>query len=337
MDIKLFDYSLPGEYIAQKPLSKRDHSKLLVLGKKDGSLRHDHFYNLGNYLKEGDVLVINKSRVNRCRLFGKKEKTGAVIECFVLKKHNGESHEVLLRPSKRLKEGDRVFIGEDHFQVKEKRDQGKAIVIFSRPVEEIFEDSGEVPMPPYIKSRNIDANRYQTVYAEREGSTAAPTAGLHFTPGLMEGLKKSGIIFASLFLDISLGTFRPVSTDTVEEHKMHVEHYCLEEDQAGIIEKARKEERRIIAVGTTSARVLETVIQEHGIIRKSSGSTEIYIYPPYRFKAVDGMITNFHLPRSTLLLMVSAFAGRENILDAYSEAKENKYRFYSFGDCMLII
>lgn len=337
MDIKLFDYSLPQEFIAQKPINKRDHSRLLVLGRKDGSIRHDNFYNLGNYLKKGDVLVINKSRVNRCRLFGKKEMTDAAIECFVLRKLNGESHEVLLRPSKRLKEGDKVYIGKDYFQVKEKRGQGKAAVIFSKPVGEIFENSGEVPLPPYIRSGNIDDERYQTVYAERKGSTAAPTAGLHFTLELMERLKESGIIFASLFLDIGLGTFRPVSADTIEDHKMHEEHYSIEEDQAGIIDEAKKEGRRIIAVGTTSARVLETVIKEHGKIRQSSGTTGIYIYPPYKFKAIDGMITNFHLPRSTLLLMVSAFAGRENIFAAYNEAKEKKYRFYSFGDCMLII
>jgi S-adenosylmethionine:tRNA ribosyltransferase-isomerase len=337
MDIKLFDYSLPQELIAQKPLNQRDNSRLLVLGRRDGSIKHDHFYNLGNYLKKGDVLVINKSRVNNCRLFGKKEKTGAAIECFVLGRLNGKNHEVLLRPSKRLKEGDRVYIGEDYFQVKEKREQGKAIVDFSKPVGEIFEKSGEVPLPPYIKSRNIDGERYQTVYAEREGSTAAPTAGLHFTPELMDRLKDNGIIFASLFLDIGLDTFRPVSADTIEDHKMHEEHYSIEEDQARIIDGARKEGRRVIAVGTTSTRVLETVIQEHGKIRQSSGSTGIYIYPPYKFKAIDGMITNFHLPRSTLLLMVSAFAGRENILDAYKNAKEKKYRFYSFGDCMFII
>ncbi len=337
MDTKLFEYNLPVGLIAQRPLGDRDHSRLLVLEKKAGSIKHDHFYNLGNYLKKGDVLVINKSRVNRCRLFGRKEKTGAAIECFVLGKYNEESHEVLLKPSKRLKEGDRVYIGKDYFQVKHKREQGKAVVIFSRPVGDIFEESGKVPLPPYIKSSNIDDERYQTVYAERKGSTAAPTAGLHFTPGLIDRLKKSGIIFASLFLDIGLGTFRPVSTETIEEHKMHEEDYSIEEEQAVIIEEARKAGRRIIAVGTTSARVLETVMHEYGMIKQSSGSTGIYIYPPYRFEAIDGMITNFHLPRSTLLLMVSAFAGRKNIMEAYNEAKEKKYRFYSFGDCMLII
>jgi len=330
MDLRLFDYSLPERLIAQKPLEERDHSRLMIVNRSDSRLKHDIFYNLGRYLKKGDVLVINNSRVARCRLFGKKEKTGASIECFVLGKDRGRGWQVLLKPSKRLKAGDRVYIGADYFQV-------LALVDFNRPVEEVFAASGQVPLPPYIKSADIDGERYQTVYADREGSAAAPTAGLHFTPELMDMLKSSGIQFASLSLDIGYGTFRPVACSNIEEHKMHEEYYSIDDVQADTIEKARNEKRRIIAVGTTSARVLETVMARHGRIEKSSGRTGIYIYPPYRFRAVDAMITNFHLPRSTLLIMISAFAGREKVLEAYSEAIKKQYRFYSFGDCMLII
>jgi S-adenosylmethionine:tRNA ribosyltransferase-isomerase len=337
MDLRLFDYSLPERFIAQKPIDKRDHSRLLIIDRNDSRLRHDIFYNLGDHLNKGDVLVINNSRVTRCRLFGKKEKTEASIECFVLEKERGRVYQVLLRPSKRLKAGDRVYIGGDDFQVLEKLERGRALVEFSRPAEEVFAASGQVPLPPYIRSADIDGDRYQTVYADREGSAAAPTAGLHFTADLMDRLSKKGILFASLSLDIGPGTFRPVSCRNIEEHKMHEEYYSIDDVQAGLIESARKENRRIIAVGTTSARVLEAVMAAHGMIKKSSGRTGIYIYPPYRFRAVDAMITNFHLPRSTLLIMISAFAGRKKVLEAYREAMEKEYRFYSFGDCMLII
>jgi len=337
MDTRLFDYKLPEELIAQEPAKKRDHSRLLVLDRDGGSIKHDFFYNLKNYLKKGDVLVINRSRVVKCRLMGKKEKTGATIECFVLGKNSGGSYDVLLKPSKRLKEGDRVFLDDDFFTVLKKYENGRAAVSFSNPVEKIFEEKGRVPLPPYIKSEDIDADRYQTVYADDGGSRAAPTAGLHFTDVMIGELKKSGIIFASLSLDIGLGTFRPVTAEKIEDHTMHEEDYSLDRSQADIIEKARLDGRRIIAVGTTSARVLETVMDKYGMIKESSGRTGIYIYPPYSFQAVDAMITNFHLPRSTLLIMVSALAGRENILKAYKEAIDKKYRFYSLGDCMLII
>ena len=337
MDLRLFDYSLPERLIAQKPLEERDHSRLMIIDRSGSRIKHDIFYNLGHYLKKGDVLVINNSRVTRCRLFGRKEKTGASIECFVLEKDRGRGCQVLLRPSKRLKAGDRVYIGSDYFQVREKFERGRALVDFNRPAEEVFATSGQVPLPPYIKSAHIDGERYQTVYADREGSAAAPTAGLHFTPELMDVLKSRGIQFVSLSLDIGYGTFRPVACSNIEEHKMHEEYYSIDDVQAGIIEAARNEKRRVIAVGTTSARVLETVMARQGRIEKSSGHTGIYIYPPYRFRAVDAMITNFHLPRSTLLIMISAFAGREKVLGAYSEAIKKQYRFYSFGDCMLII
>lgn len=336
MDIKLFDYKLPQDKIAQKPLKKRDHSKLLILDRNSGSISHDYFYKLGEYLRKGDVLVINRSKVTKCRLFGVKETTGARIECFVLKKNNQGKYNVLLKPSKRLRPGDRVIVGKDTFVVLEKYDNGKALVDFSKPVEKFLKEYGEMPLPPYIKSRDFEDERYQTVYAEKEGSAAAPTAGLHFTSMMIKRLKKIGITIASLYLDIGLDTFRPVSADNIEEHDIHEEYYEVKESEAGIIEKARKSGRRIIAVGTTSTRVLETIMQKYGKIRQDSGFTGIYIYPPYRFRAIDAMITNFHLPRSTLLLMVSAFAGRENILEAYSEAVKKDYRFYSFGDCMLI-
>ena len=337
MDIKLFDYSLPPDLIAQRPLDLRDHSRLLILDRTDSRIIHDHFYNLGKYLKKGDLLVINRSRVIPCRLLGKKEETGASIECFVLGRKDKTGYNVLLRSAKRLKKGDRVLLGRICFRVLEKHDMGNAVVSFDAPIEEVYESSGVVPLPPYIKSRDIDPERYQTVYADKDGSTAAPTAGLHFTPEMICDLEEQGIIFASISLDIGLGTFRPVSSQNIEDHKMHKEPYLIESSQADIIEKARMEKRRVIAVGTTSARVLETVIKKSGKIVKSSGHTGIYIHPPYQFMAVDSMITNFHLPRSTLLIMVSAFAGRDNILRAYHEAIEKGYRFYSFGDCMFII
>lgn len=336
MDIKLFDYSLPRSFIAQKPLKKRDHSKLLILDKASGKIIHDRFYNLGKYLKRGDVLVINKSKVWRCRLSGLKENTGAAIECFVLKRKGHLDYEALLRPSKRLKESDRVFIGKNYFKIIKKLDGGRALIKFNIPAEDIFLTDGEMPFPPYITSKDIDGERYQTVYAEKEGSTASPTAGLHFTPVMMDYLKKQGIIFAGLSLDIGLGTFRPVSADRIEDHKMHEEYYRIEKSQAEIIDEAKKSGRRIVAVGTTSVRVLETLMQKYGKIKESEGYTGIYIHPPYKFRAVDCMITNFHLPRSSLLIMISAFAGRENIFRVYHKAMEKNYRFYSFGDCMFI-
>lgn len=336
----LFDYKLPREYIAQKPLPLRDHSKMMVLNRKTDSINHDHFFNIGKYLYPGDVLVINESRVNKCRFFGKKEFTGAEIECFVLRKagsnDKNKEYEVLLRPSKRLKDGDRVLLGDHFLKVISKSEYGKAIVSFDCPVSEIFNDMGEIPLPPYIKVRDFEEDRYQTVYADRGDSTAAPTAGLHFTKELMRSLKEKKIIFAKIILDIGLDTFRPISVPDIRDHRIHEEYYYIGATQAEIINKAKQSGSRIIAVGTTSARVLETLMEKYGKVTGSSGYTGIYIYPPYGFKAVDSIITNFHLPRSTLLVMVSAFAGRRKILDSYEEAKKNDYRFYSFGDCMLI-
>jgi len=336
MDIELFDYRLPQSFIAQHPLKKGDNSKLLLLDRKQGSIRHDIFFNLGDYLREGDLLVINESKVSKCRLFGKKRKTGARIECFVLGKTGADTHEVLLRPAKRLKNGDEVDIGEYFFTVISKYDNGRALIRFNKPTEEIFKTYGKIPLPPYIKTKEINEDRYQTVYAADEGSTAAPTAGLHFTPQMMKLLEKKGIRFARLSLDIGPGTFRPVLSRHVEDHVMHEEYYNIDDSQAKIISNAKAKGNRIIAVGTTSARVLETIMGKYGEIKKSSGYTGIYIYPPYKFRAIDCIITNFHLPKSTLLIMISAFAGRKNIMKAYSEAINKNYRFYSFGDCMFI-
>jgi len=336
MKIELFDYMLPQSFIAQHPLENRDNSKLLILDQCQGRISHDIFFNLGDYLHEGDVLVVNESRVRKCRLFGIKENTGASIECFVLEKLKLNDYQVLLRPSKRLKPGDRVAIGRYYFEVISKQDHGKAAVRFNAPAVRIFEEFGEIPLPPYIKGRDFKDSRYQTIYAADEGSAAAPTAGLHFTEKLMDSLKDKGIIFARLQLNIGLDTFRPISVPDIEDHQMHREYYCIDNTQAEIINRAKRSGGRIIAVGTTTVRVLETLMKKYGKIKKSSGYTGIYIYPPFKFKIVDSIITNFHLPRSTLLVMVSAFTGRERLLQAYEEAKENNYRFYSFGDCMLI-
>ena len=336
MKIELFDYVLPQSFIAQKPLKNRENSKLLILDRCRNTISHDIFFNLGDYLREGDVLVINESRVRKCRLFGIKENTGASIECFVLEKIIANDYQVLLRPSKRLKLGDRVTIGRYYFKVISKQDHGNAVVRFSAPAARIFEEFGEIPLPPYIKGRDFKDSRYQTVYAADEGSAAAPTAGLHFTKELMNRLKDRGIIFARLQLNIGLDTFRPISVDNIENHQMHKEYYYIDDTQAEIINRAKQSGGRVIAVGTTVVRVLETLMQKYGKIKQCSGYTGIYIYPTFKFRIVDSIITNFHLPRSTLLVMVSAFAGRKKILRAYEEAKENNYRFYSFGDCMLI-
>jgi S-adenosylmethionine:tRNA ribosyltransferase-isomerase len=341
MKTELFDYRLPQDFIAQKPLSQRDHSKMMILDRKSGSIIHEHFFNIERYLFPGDVLVINESRVNRCRIFGKKESTGAQIECFVLRKvdisSKNSEYEVLLRPSKRLKTGDKVIMDGHFLKILSKGKYGKAIVTFSSPVNEIFDSIGQLPLPPYIKWRDFDEDRYQTVFASKGGSTAAPTAGLHFTKELILSLKKKEIFFARIILDIGLDTFRPISAQDIREHQMHEEYYYIDGKEAEIIEYARQRSgSRVIAVGTTTVRVLETLMQKFGKIRKAKGYTDIYIYPPYEFKTVDCMITNFHLPRSSLLVMASAFAGREKMLGAYEEAKINNYRFYSFGDCMFI-
>jgi S-adenosylmethionine:tRNA ribosyltransferase-isomerase len=336
MRTELFEYQLPQKYIAQRPLPKRENSKLLVLDRKNGSIKHDAFYNILDYLVKGDVLVVNESKVSRCRLIGVKEKTGASIECFVLNKAEDNNHLVLLKPAKRLKTGDKVYIGDYHFTLRSKLDYGKALVEFNTPAEVIFKKHGIIPLPPYIKSKDVERSRYQTVYAKKEGSSAAPTAGLHFSKKLMEKIDSMGVVLARVGLEVGLDTFRPILSEEIEEHKMHSENYYIKDTEAEKITTSKSMGHRIISVGTTVVRVLETLMSKYGKIKGDRGATDIYIYPGYEFKIVDWMITNFHLPRSTLLVMVSAFAGRENILNAYQQAKKNNYRFYSFGDCMLI-
>ncbi len=336
MRVELFDYELPQKFIAQKPLPERDNSKLLVLNRKTGDIKHDIFYNISTHIERGDVLVVNESKVLRCRLIGVKEETEAKIECLVLKKEKNNSYLALLKPSKRLKSGSKVYIGEHYFIVKSKFDYGRAVVEFNAPAGIIFERYGNIPLPPYIKSKNIDQSCYQTVYAKKEGSSAAPTAGLHFSKKLISELVKMGVIIAKLSLEIGLDTFRPISSAEIEKHKMHNENYYIKDSEAEKIIWSKRMGKRVIAVGTTSVRVLETLMSKYGKIKGDRGVTDIYIYPGFKFKIVDSMITNFHLPRSTLLVMVSAFAGRKNILNAYEQAKKNNYRFYSFGDCMLI-
>ena len=340
MDLNLFEYYLPEKLIAQDPLAQREKSRLLVLDRKSGAVKHDFFYNIANYLNKGDVLVVNDSKVINARIFGYKEETGAKIECFILEKKKNNDFIVLLRPSKKVKTGNKVFLDREesaYYEIKEKLWEGKAVINFNIPAQEVFEKFGEVPLPPYIKNRNFDNSFYQTVYAKKEGSTAAPTAGLHFTRKLIEKIKEKGIFFAKVNLEIGLDTFKPITEKIIEDHKIHTEKYSITESNAKKISSAMEAGSKVIAVGTTSTRVLETVWSGNGKIKSSRGRSGLYIYPGYEFRAIDSLITNFHLPKSTLLVMVSAFAGRQNILNAYEDAIRNNYRFFSFGDCMLIM
>ncbi len=336
MKLELFQYDLPSNFIAQEPVEKRDHSKMLLLDRKTGNVKHDYFYNIINYLACGDILVVNESKVQKCRICGTKEKTGAAIECFLLEKLSDGSCLVLLRPSKRIKQKDRVNVGRYYYDIIEKLEYGKAVVKFSEDAETVIKEYGKVPLPPYIKNEEVREERYQTIYAKKPGSAAAPTAGFHFTEKLIADISGRGIKFAKLTLDIGLDTFRPVVEEEIEEHVIHSESYFLSDEEAFKINEAKKGNGRVIAVGTTTTRVLETIAADYGCIKGASGKTSLYIYPGYKFKAIDSLITNFHLPGSTLIIMVSAFAGRENILHAYEEAKNNNYRFFSFGDCMFI-
>jgi len=340
MDLNLFEYSLPQRLIAQDPLTQREKSRLLVLDRKSGAVKHDFFYNIANYLNAGDVLAVNDSKVINARIFGCKENTGAKIECFILEKKKNNDFIVLLRPSKKIKTGNKVFLNKEenaYYEIIEKLCEGKAVVRFNITSQEVFEKFGEVPLPPYIKNRNFDNSFYQTVYAKKEGSTAAPTAGLHFTRKLIGKIKEKGVFFAKVNLEIGLDTFKPITENIIEEHKIHTEKYSITESNAKKISLAKEAGNKVIAVGTTTTRVLETVWSCNGKIKNSKGRSDLYIYPGYQFKAIDSLITNFHLPKSTLLVMVSAFAGRQNILNAYEDAIKNNYRFFSFGDCMLIM
>lgn len=339
MELNLFDYKLPENLIAQSPLIKRDTARLLILDKKSGEIKHDIFYNIVDYVNCGDVIVINESKVINARIFGRKEKTGAKIECFILEKKKNNNFIVLLRPSKKLKVSNRVFLNSDesvYFEVIDKLEEGKAIINFNVFSAEVLEKYGQVPLPPYIKNRDFDNSFYQTVYAKKEGSTAAPTAGLHFTKELIKKLKDKGVFFAKVNLEIGLDTFKPITEEDIKEHKIHTEKYSLTEDSVKKILNAKNLGGKVIAVGTTTTRVLETIMSLYGKLKSSKGRTDLYIYPGYEFKIVDMLVTNFHIPRSTLIVMVSAFAGRENILQAYENAIENNYRFFSFGDCMFI-
>lgn len=341
MQLKDFYYELPQALIAQSPAQKRDMSRLLHLNRNTGETTHLHFHDLIHLLSAGDCLVINNTRVIPARLLGQKEGSGGSMEFVLLKKRGDNLWEVLVRPGRKAKPGSRFVFGQGLLtaEVIDILEEGNRLVKFFYQgiFEQILDQVGIMPLPPYITATLEDKERYQTVYSKMEGSAAAPTAGLHFTKELMEELKSAGIAFAELTLHVGIGTFRPVKTENILEHHMHSEHYSIGPEACEIINHTRRNKGRVIAVGTTSCRVLETISMEDGTVHPAEGDTDIFIYPGYRFKAIDGLITNFHLPESTLLMLVSAFAGRENILAAYQEAIRLQYRFFSFGDAMLII
>ena len=334
-----FDYYLPEELIAQTPIKDRDHSRLLVMDKKTGELEHKIFTDIIDYLNPGDVLVLNNTKVLPARLIGHKVDTDAVIEVLMLKDLGNDTWECLSKPAKRIKIGsivkfsdelsaECIAIGEDgirHFKF-----------IYKGIFLEILDRLGEMPLPPYIHEKLEDKDRYQTVYAKEVGSAAAPTAGLHFTPELIDKIKEKGILIEEITLHVGLGTFRPVEVEDVNNHKMHSEFYTMSKETAEVLNKAKKEGRRIISVGTTTTRTLETIMNLYKEFKECSGWTDIFIYPGYEFKAIDALITNFHLPKSTLVMLVSAFSSKENIINAYNEAVKEKYRFFSFGDAMFI-
>ncbi len=341
MYTKDFDYYLPEELIAQTPIEKRDDSRLMILDKETGEIEHRHFKDIIDYLNPGDVLVLNDTKVIPARLIGTKEATGAVIELLLLKDTGNDIWECLSKPAKRLKKDTIISFGNGELkaQVIEKKEEGicRVQLIYNGILLEILEKLGTMPLPPYIHEKLKDQSRYQTVYAKNIGSAAAPTAGLHFTHELLKKIADKGIIVTYVTLHVGLGTFRPVEVDNILEHHMHSEYYVMDKTTADILNKAKSEGRRIIAVGTTSTRVLETIASNNNSkFVACSGNTDIFIYPGYKFKAIDCLITNFHLPKSTLIMLVSALAGKENILHAYNTAVASKYRFFSFGDAMFI-
>lgn len=334
-----FYYDLPEELIAQTPLEPRDSSRLLVYNRTTGEVFHRHFRDVGDYLKPGDLLVVNTTKVYPARIFAYTEH-GGKVEILLLKRQNLTDWECLVKPGKKCREGVILVVNEElKAEIISRTDDGGRIVrfIFDGVFEDILSRVGEMPLPPYIHEKLKDKDRYQTVYCKQEGSAAAPTAGLHFTLRLIDELKAKGVEFAEVQLNVGLGTFRPVKTDDLEHHKMHTEFYVIDEENAEKINKAKREGRRVIAVGTTSVRTLETVADENGFVKAQSGDTSIFIYPPYKFKCVEGLITNFHLPESTLVMLVSAFASREKILELYNLAVKEKYRFFSFGDACLFL
>ncbi len=342
MDLHDFYYDLPEELIAQDPLSDRSSSRLMVLDKDTGNIEHKIFRDIIDYLNPGDCLVVNDTKVIPARLIGEKTGTGAAIEVLLLNRKDDlkNTWEVLVKPGKKAKIGTQISFGNGKLvgEIVDIVEEGNRIIQFSFDgiFEEILDELGQMPLPPYIKHKLQDKNRYQTVYAKHEGSAAAPTAGLHFTKELLEKIKEKGVDIAEVTLHVGLGTFRPVKVDNILDHHMHSEFYVVTEEAAEKINKARQSGHRIIAVGTTSTRTLESIADEDGTIRPRSGWTDIFIYPGYRFKAIDCLITNFHLPESTLVMLVSALAGRDNIMNAYKEAVKDKYRFFSFGDAMFI-
>lgn len=340
MKLEDFDYYLPEELIAQTPLVKRDESRLLVLDKETGNIEHKKFYDIINYLTPGDTLVLNDTKVLPARLIGTKEETGAVIEVLLLKNIEGDKWECLTKPARRIKEGTVVTFGNGELKAKccGVFDEGirHFELIYDGILMEILEHLGTMPLPPYIHENLEDQSLYQTVYAKEVGSAAAPTAGLHFTKELLKQIEEKGINIAYVTLHVGLGTFRPVSVDNIEEHEMHSEFYSMTKEVADLLNKTKKEGHNIIAVGTTSTRTLETIASQYNEFKECNGWTNIFIYPGYEFKGIDKLITNFHLPKSTLVMLVSALAGRENILNAYKIAVEDKYRFFSFGDAMFI-
>ena len=335
-----FDFYLPEELIAQHPLEKRDESRLMVLDKKTGEIEHKKFYDIIDYLNKGDTLVLNNTRVMPARLIGEKENTGGKIEFLLLKRVEGDKWECLAKPGKSAREGRRFTFGNGLLkaEVIEVLENGNRIVEFYYEgiFEQVLDSLGEMPLPPYIHEKLDDKERYQTVYSKEEGSAAAPTAGLHFTKELLKKIQDKGVNIVYLTLHVGLGTFRPVKVEDIEKHNMHSEFYMLSKESADIINETKKRGNRIISVGTTSTRTLETIGDENGMVKEQSGWTNIFIYPGYKFKVVDNLITNFHLPESTLIMLVSTLAGRENVMNAYNVAVKEKYRFFSFGDAMFI-
>ena len=341
MDVSEFHFDLPQELIAQHPTSLRDHSRLMVLDKVTGAVSHEMFYDIKRHLKAGDCLVLNNTRVIPARLYGFKEGTGGAIEFVLLRRMKEDVWEVILKPGRRAKPGSRFVFGQGALtaEVLEIGEQGNRIVRFFYEgiFEEVLDRVGNMPLPPYIKEKLEDKERYQTVYSKYDGSAAAPTAGLHFTNQLLDEIRAMGVETVFVTLHVGLGTFRPVKTKRVEDHPMHAEYYTVTKEAADAVNKAKAERRRVIAVGTTSVRTLESAWdREHGLTAKSD-STNIFIYPGYQFQVIDGLVTNFHLSESTLLMLVSALAGRDHVLQAYRIAVQERYRFFSFGDAMLIL
>lgn len=335
-----YDYYLPEELIGQQPREPRDHARLMLVDRENKKIEHKHFYDIIDYLHEGDILVRNSTKVIPARLFGHKE-TGGILEILLIKRIDLDTWECLLKPAKKLKLGQKLYVGQNNELVAELieiKDDGNRVLKFTYEgaFEEVLDKLGNMPLPPYIVESLKEKDRYQTVYAQKGESVAAPTAGLHFTKELLEKIEKKGIKIVDIFLEVGLGTFRPVQTEDVLDHKMHEEKFEIPQEAADIINKAKAEGRRVISVGTTSTRALESSVDENGKVIAQKSSTEIFIYPGYKFKVVDALITNFHLPKSTLLMLVSAFSSREFMLDVYKIAVEEKYHFFSFGDAMFI-